>query len=221
MQFCFRRFRSGIFDVKVARRPSSKKITEIVEVDRNIRSRSITQELNILHKTVLSHLRKVGFKKKLDVWVSHHQKNMIDRISICEALAKRKKSTHFLSGWRLGMRNESHTAILCENDRGQSAGQTLNSDIYCQQLDCLKLVTDQKRPELAKRRGVVFHQDKASAHTAVVTHQKHWELDWKVLMHPPYSPNLEPNDFTTFFSHCKTSRVISNWDQEKIVKIDY
>ncbi|GFY34318.1 mariner Mos1 transposase [Trichonephila clavipes] len=25
-------------------------------------------------------------------------------------------------------------------------GQTLNSDLYCQQLDCLKLATDQKRP---------------------------------------------------------------------------
>ncbi|GFY17250.1 hypothetical protein TNCV_1090241 [Trichonephila clavipes] len=38
-------------------------------------------------------------------------------------------------------------------------GQTLNSDIYCQQLDRLKLAIDQKGPEFANRRGVVFHQD--------------------------------------------------------------
>ncbi|GFV47592.1 histone-lysine N-methyltransferase SETMAR [Trichonephila clavipes] len=71
--------------------------------------------------------------------------------------------------------------------------QTLNSDIYCQQLECLKLVTEQKELELANRRGVVFHQDNTRPLTSVVTHQKLWELDWKVLMHPPFSPELASN----------------------------
>ncbi|GFU62276.1 histone-lysine N-methyltransferase SETMAR [Trichonephila clavipes] len=56
-------------------------------------------------------------------------------------------------------------------------GQTLNSDLYCQQLDRWKLAIDQKWPELANRRGVVFHQDNARPHTSVVTPQKLWELD--------------------------------------------
>ncbi|GFX81796.1 mariner Mos1 transposase [Trichonephila clavipes] len=51
-------------------------------------------------------------------------------------------------------------------------GQTLNSDLYCQQLKHLHLAIEQKRPELANRRGVVFHQDNARAHTSVTTHQK-------------------------------------------------
>ncbi|GFV89101.1 histone-lysine N-methyltransferase SETMAR [Trichonephila clavipes] len=55
--------------------------------------------------------------------------------------------------------------------------QTLNSDLYCQQLNCLKLATDQKRSELANRRGFVFHQDNATPHTSVVTRQKLWELN--------------------------------------------
>ncbi|GFV46277.1 hypothetical protein TNCV_3231661 [Trichonephila clavipes] len=46
-------------------------------------------------------------------------------------------------------------------------GQTLNSDIYCQRLDRLKLAIDQKRPELANRRGVVLHQDNARPHTSI------------------------------------------------------
>ncbi|GFW98643.1 histone-lysine N-methyltransferase SETMAR [Trichonephila clavipes] len=56
VQFWFRRFRSGIFDVKDAPltgRPvveSVNKITEIIEVDRHVSSRSITQELKIDHK---------------------------------------------------------------------------------------------------------------------------------------------------------------------------
>ncbi|GFV10212.1 histonelysine Nmethyltransferase SETMARlike [Trichonephila clavipes] len=99
-------------------------------------------------------------------------------------------------------------------------GQTLNSDNYCHQLARLKLVTDQKRPELANRRGVVFHQDNARPNTSVVTHQNLWDLGCEVLIHPPYSPDLATSDYT-FFSHCKSSSVIRNWDQEKIVKIDY
>ncbi|GFW54312.1 histone-lysine N-methyltransferase SETMAR [Trichonephila clavipes] len=73
VQFWFRRFGSGIFYVKDAPRTGRPvvrivdKITEIIEVDRHVSSRSIAQELQIDHKTVSNHLRKVGFKKKLFV----------------------------------------------------------------------------------------------------------------------------------------------------------
>ncbi|GFU30261.1 mariner Mos1 transposase [Trichonephila clavipes] len=153
MQFWFRRFRLGIFDVKDAPRtgrPVVDIITEIIEVDRHVSSRSLAQELKIDHKTVLSHLRKVAFKKEPHVW---------------ELLPH---------------------------------GQTLNSDIYCQQLDRLKLAIDQKLPELSNRRGVVFHQDNLSTYTSVVTHQNLWGLSWEVLMHPPYSPDLVPSDYHLF-----------------------
>ncbi|GFU47418.1 histone-lysine N-methyltransferase SETMAR [Trichonephila clavipes] len=99
VQFWFRRFRSGIFDVTGTGRPfveNVDKITEIIEVDSRVSS-IIAEELNIEHKTVLNQLRKVGFSKKLDVWVPHQltPKNM-DRISICEALAKRNEIDPFL-----------------------------------------------------------------------------------------------------------------------------
>ncbi|GFW79670.1 histone-lysine N-methyltransferase SETMAR [Trichonephila clavipes] len=127
VQVCFRRFRSGIFDVKDAPclgRPvveNVDKITEIIEVYLLVSS-SIAQVIKIAHKTVLSHLRKVEFKKKPHVWVPHQltPRNMMDRISICEASAKRNEI-----GWSLGMRNGTHTAILCENDNGQSAVKQL------------------------------------------------------------------------------------------------
>ncbi|GFV34760.1 histone-lysine N-methyltransferase SETMAR [Trichonephila clavipes] len=103
LQFWFRRFHSGIFDAKNAPRTGRPvvvnvdKITEIIEIDRHV-SRSIVQELKIDHKTVVNHLRKVGLKKKLDVWVQHQltPKNMMDRISICEALAKHNEINPFL-----------------------------------------------------------------------------------------------------------------------------
>ncbi|GFU01368.1 histone-lysine N-methyltransferase SETMAR [Trichonephila clavipes] len=110
MQFWFRRLHSGIFDVKDAPRTSRPvvenvdKIPEIIEVDRHVSSRSIAQELKINHKTVFSHLRKVGFKKMLHVWVSHQltPKNMMDRISICETLAKRNEIDPLLKRMVIG-----------------------------------------------------------------------------------------------------------------------
>ncbi|GFW81687.1 histone-lysine N-methyltransferase SETMAR [Trichonephila clavipes] len=73
IQFWFHRFRSGIFYLKDAPRTGRHvvenvdKITEIIEVDRHVRSRNIAQELKIDHKIFLNHLRKSGFKKKLNV----------------------------------------------------------------------------------------------------------------------------------------------------------
>ncbi|GFW66561.1 histone-lysine N-methyltransferase SETMAR [Trichonephila clavipes] len=65
VQFCFHRVRYGIFDVKDAPRigrPTVENVDKITEIiDRHVSSRSIAQELKINHKTVLSHLRKVGF----------------------------------------------------------------------------------------------------------------------------------------------------------------
>ncbi|GFY35089.1 histone-lysine N-methyltransferase SETMAR [Trichonephila clavipes] len=104
VQVWFRRFRSGIFyvkDVPHTGKPvveNVDKITEICEVHWHVSSRSIAQELKIDHKIVSSHLRKVVFKKKLHVWVPLQltPRNMMDRISICEALAKRIEIDPFL-----------------------------------------------------------------------------------------------------------------------------
>ncbi|GFW41840.1 histone-lysine N-methyltransferase SETMAR [Trichonephila clavipes] len=194
VQFWFRRFRSGIFDFKDAPRtgrPVIKnvdKITEIIEVDRHVNSRSIIQELKIDHKTVLSHLRKVGLKKKLDVTYDNivRKRSWSNCGEAAQTVAKpgltaRKVLLCIWWDWR---------GIICYELLPY--GQTLNSHLYCQQLDRLKLAIDQKRPELDNRRGVVFHQDNARTHTSVVTRHNLWELGWEVLMHPPYSPDLAP-----------------------------
>ncbi|GFU20738.1 histone-lysine N-methyltransferase SETMAR [Trichonephila clavipes] len=66
VQLWFHRFRSGIFDVKVAPCTGKtvienvNKITEIIEIDPHVGSRSIALKLKIDHKTLLSHLSKAG-----------------------------------------------------------------------------------------------------------------------------------------------------------------
>lgn len=77
--------------------------------------------------------------------------------------------------------------------------QSLNSKVYCQQLDSLNESIIQKRPELVSHKGVVFHHD-VRPHTSLITHQKLLELGWDVLPHPPHSPDLAPSDFHLFRS---------------------
>jgi len=55
-------------------------------------------------------------------------------------------------------------------------------------------------PELINRRGIVFHHDNARPHTSLMTRQKLRELDWEVLMHPPYSLDIAPSDYHLFRS---------------------
>ena len=38
------------------------------------------------------------------------------------------------------------------------ADYTINSDVYCQQLDKLNIAINERRPELINRKGVIFHQ---------------------------------------------------------------
>ncbi|GFU20631.1 transposase [Trichonephila clavipes] len=74
-------------------------------------------------------------------------------------------------------------------------GQILNSDIYCQQLDRLKLAIDQNWPteEVCSIRT-------SPGHTSVVTRQKLWELGRVVLMHPPHNLDVAPSDYHLFLA---------------------
>ncbi|GFW32018.1 mariner Mos1 transposase [Trichonephila clavipes] len=77
---------------------------------------------------------------------------------------------------------------------------TINSEVYCHQLDKLNDALQQKMSELINRKGVVFHQDNARPHTSLVTRQKLLQLEWDTMPHPPYSPDLAPSDYSLFRS---------------------
>ena len=53
----------------------------------------------------------------------------------------------------------------------------------------------EKPLKLATRKGIIFHQDNAGAHTSLVICKKLMELGWEVMPHPPYSPDLAPSDY--------------------------
>jgi len=93
-------------------------------------------------------------------------------------------------------------------------GETVTADLYCQQLDrvCNKLF--EKRPVLINRKSVVLQHDNARPHVARLTQEKIKELNWEVLPHPPYSPDIAPSDFHLFRSleHSLRNKTFRNID---------
>jgi len=94
--------------------------------------------------------------------------------------------------------------------------QTINSNVYCRQLDSLNEFIIQKCSELVNCKGimfhrkeVVFHHDNAKPHTNLITRQKLLKLGWDVLPHPLYSPDLAPSDFHMFRSLQNSLRSIT------------
>ncbi|GFX69996.1 mariner transposase [Trichonephila clavipes] len=110
---------------------------------------------------------------------------MMDRISICETLAKRNEIDSFLKRIVNGdekwvpyyniVRKRSWSK--CGEAPQMVAEPGLTAHLYCQQLGRLKLAIDHKWHEWANRRSVMFHQDNARPYISVVTRQNLWELD--------------------------------------------
>ncbi|KAG5311524.1 SETMR methyltransferase, partial [Acromyrmex insinuator] len=121
--------------------------------------------------TVWNYLKKVGYAKKLDVWV--------DRISISETLLKLNEIDPFLkqiTGDEKWVKYKNIVRKRSWNKRGKPPQTTSKPG--------LKEAIKEKRPELINRKGVVFHHDNARSHTSLMT-RKLRELGWEVLMHPP------------------------------------
>ena len=53
----------------------------------------------------------------------------------------------------------------------------------------------EKRPELVNRKSVIFHHDNATPYIFLANRQKLLRLSWKVMLHPPYNPDLSPSDY--------------------------
>ena len=79
-------------------------------------------------------------------------------------------------------------------------GETINANKYCEQLVRVQENLLKKQPALVNRRQVLFLQDNARPHVAKITLAKITELNWEIMPHPPYSPDLSPTDFHLFLS---------------------
>lgn len=76
-------------------------------------------------------------------------------------------------------------------------GKTINGVYYAELLGRFDCSFRKKRPRLSTKK-ILFHQDNARVHTCIVAMSKFKELKYKLLPHPPYSPDLAPCDYFLF-----------------------
>ncbi len=82
-------------------------------------------------------------------------------------------------------------------------GETIDTEYYCDVLNCLKERVRRKRPGLWARdphgdRTFWLHHDNAMPHTSTITLALIGESGINMVAHPPYSPDLAPCDFAIF-----------------------
>ncbi|XP_014614689.1 PREDICTED: histone-lysine N-methyltransferase SETMAR-like [Polistes canadensis] len=150
-------------------------IKTIIEADRHVTTREIAEKVNVSHTTIENHLKRVGLVKKLDIWVLHDLKEI-----------------HLTQLW-WDWKGLVYFELLPRY-------QTINSEVYCRQLDKLNAAVKEKRPELVNRKSVTFQQDNARPHTSLATRKKLMDIGWELMLHPPYSPDLAPSDYHLFRS---------------------
>ena len=76
-------------------------------------------------------------------------------------------------------------------------GQTINGTYYTLLLTQFReKIKVKRRGKLTK--GVLLHQDSASVHKLVIAMAVIYDCGFKLIEHPPYSPDLAPSDFHLF-----------------------
>jgi len=80
-------------------------------------------------------------------------------------------------------------------------GETVNTHRYHQQLIKLHRALREKRLHYQKRHDkLIFLHDNAPSHTSIIVQNYLETLNWEVLPHPAYSPDLAPSDYHLFSS---------------------
>lgn len=95
-------------------------------------------------------------------------------------------------------------------------GQTVTGELYKQQLQRLSRALRVVRPQYRLRHdNVILQHDNARPHTSQVVKEYLNELNWEVLSHPPYSPDLAPSDYHLFRSmaHGLADQQFETYDQ--------
>jgi len=79
--------------------------------------------------------------------------------------------------------------------------ETITADRYEQQMIKLDRAVKDKRPQYDGRHDkVILQHDNARPHVAKTVQETLQVLNWEILPHPPYSPDIAPSDYHLFRS---------------------
>ena len=92
---------------------------------------------------------------------------------------------------------------------------TVNKELYIAQLHRVKEANRLKRHH--RQSQTILLHDNLRAHVAQIVKAALQELEWEVIQHPPYSPDLAPTDYHLFRSLSNHMRGVT-FENEKDLK---
>ncbi|CAH1963441.1 unnamed protein product [Acanthoscelides obtectus] len=219
----FKRGRVSLSDVPRVGAPKTEVTQENIDAvrkfiieDRQVTYSEIEASLKISKTSIqkISH-EELGVRKLVSRWIPHllAEEQKAARVDWCQKTLDRFNSGNSKNVYSTVSGDESY--IYCyepENNRQSAVWvfqgeenptkviRSRNQRTATADWDttiCLpKVITELRK--INPERRIILQQDNASSHTAQKTRQYLTEENVELLDHPPYSPDLSPNDFFTF-----------------------
>ncbi|GBP55459.1 Mariner Mos1 transposase [Eumeta japonica] len=204
----FRRFKNNDFELEDKERSGAQKkfedekLEELLDQDRCQTLTELGKTLQVNESTVSKHLKVLGMIQKQGHWVPYELKlrDMERRFLTCELLLQRQKRKGF--SHRIVTGDEKW--IHYDNPKRRKSWGKPGHDQYRLQ-NQISMVRSfsvfGKRPLYKHRHDkVILLHDNTWPHVAKPVKNYLETLQWEVLPHPPYLPDIAPTDFRLFRS---------------------
>ncbi|UYV65740.1 ALG2, partial [Cordylochernes scorpioides] len=219
-EYWFRRLKSGDFDTRDKERGGrpikfeDAKLEALLDEDSSQTQEELAETLGVTQQAISNRPKVIGMVQKQGNWVPYELKpgNIERRICTKSSVKPGHGRKLMLCIWwdLLGV---IYYELLQPNE-------TITEERYQQQLMRLSRALKIKRPLYAKRHDkVIYQHDNARPHVAKVVKETLEVLQWDVLPHPLYSPDIAPSDYHMFRSmthglaeqHFTSYEVAKNW----------
>ncbi|CAH1962912.1 unnamed protein product [Acanthoscelides obtectus] len=171
---------------------------KLIIEDRHVTYREIEASLKISKTSIHEEL---GVRKLVSRWISHllTEEQKAARVNWSLLVVMDRGFSVFQGEEKptkvIRSRSVSKKMLATFVSKAGHIQSTVTADWYT--TICLpKVITELRK--INPERRIILHQDNASSHTAQKTRQYLTEENVELLDHPPYSPDLSPNDFFTF-----------------------
>ncbi|CAH1964776.1 unnamed protein product [Acanthoscelides obtectus] len=179
-------------------------VRKLIIEDRHVTYREIEASLKISKTSIQKNLHEeLGVRKLVSRWIPYllTEEQKAARVNWCQKTLDRFNSGILKNVYSIVSGDESW--IYCyepENKRQSAPTKVIRSRRVSKKM-VATFVSKAIITELRKinpERRIILHQDNASSHTVQKTRQYLTKENVELLDHPPYSPDLSPNDFFTF-----------------------
>ncbi|CAH1960666.1 unnamed protein product [Acanthoscelides obtectus] len=204
--------------------PDLKNLCKLIIEDRHVTHREIEASLKISETSIQKILHgELGVRKLVYRWIPHllTKEQKAASVNWCQKTLDRFNSGNSKNMYSIVSGDESWIYCYEPENKRQSAvwvlqGKekptkevirslsvskkmvatfvTVTADWYTT-ICWTKVITELRK--INPERSIILHQDNASSHTAQKTRQYLTEENVELLDHPPYRPDLSPNDFFT------------------------